>query len=282
MWEEKDINIDSTNIFDEFGVDDKLKKEVEWIEKEKEKDVVYYIWVTSNFFTFMNMIMLLLFVMWGTYFYVQNDDYMKDSVYLTPVCKIFVDDKWEYDDCSSVSSLIVDYDKKNKELINKYYKRNIPLIESIYKNLRFVDSREVSFLLNKTKNKLKVLDILSKFDKIKNDFSPLNKTRIKCEEININSNNEFTIKCSAFSWVWDWEILWYSWSNKWKNKVEWTSISVASSFINFIEKINNSNFIILEKPRKFSFVEIVDNNGYTRKTEFKLKLKYINNISSQK
>jgi len=36
--EKKEINIDSTNIFDEFGVDEKLKKEINSVEKEKSKN----------------------------------------------------------------------------------------------------------------------------------------------------------------------------------------------------------------------------------------------------
>jgi len=280
MWEKKDVNIDSTNIFDEFWADEKLKKEVEWIEKEKNKDSVYYIWIISNFFTFVNMIILLAFMIFWAYIYIQNDETIKDVSYLTPICKVFIDEQWDYSDCSSVSALTLDYENKNKILIKKYYEENLPLIESIYKNLSFIDSKEVSFLINKTKNKLHVLKVLSEFDKMKNDFSPLNKTRIKCSDLIIDSNNEITMDCSAYSWIWDWKILWFSGENKWLDKVYWTSISVASSFINFIEKYENSSFLILDKPKKFNFIEIVDNNGYTRKTDFKLKLKY-NNISSQ-
>jgi len=282
MWEKKDVNIDSTNIFDEFWVDEKLKEEIKWIEKEKNKDTTYYISTTSNFFTFVNMIILLFFMIFGAYIYIQNDESINNVSYLTPICDILVDDKWYIDGCSSVSALTIEYEKLNKKLEEDYYNQNLPLIESIFKNLRFIDSKEVSFLINKTKDKLRVLDILSEFDKMKNDFSPLNKTRIKCIDLNINVENEITMECSAYSGVWDWNILWYSWKNKWLDKVYWTSISVASSFINFIEKQENPKFLILEKPKKFNFVEIVDNNGYTRKTDFKLKLKYINNnISSQ-
>jgi len=57
---------------------------------------------------------------------------------------------------------------------------------------------------------------------------------------------------------------------------------VASSFINFIEKVENPNFFIIEKPKKFNFIEIVNNDGYTRKTDFKLKLKYDNILLQNK
>ena len=278
--EKKEINIDSTNIFDEFNVDEKLKEEIDSAEKQKNRDVWYYIFIVSNFFTYINMIILLIFVLLFWYIYMQNDESIKDASYLTPVCDIFIDDLWKYENCSSVSSLILEYKKDNKNIKNEYYKQNLPIIKTIYKNINFVNSKEVSFLYSKTKNKLRVLEILSEFDKIKNNFSPLNKTLIKCEDITISHDFIIDMHCSAYSWIWDSEILWYSWKNNWQDKVKWTSISVASSFINFIEKLENPKFLILEKPKKFSFIEIINNNGYTRKTDFKLRLKY-NNILLQ-
>ena len=278
--EKKEINIDSTNIFDEFGVDEKLKKEINSVEKEKNKNIWYYIFIISNFFIYINMIILLIFILLGWYIYIQNDKSIENISYLNPVCDIFVDDLWKNENCSSVSSLILGYEKDNEIIKNKYYKQNLPLIKIIYKNINFINSKEVSFLISKTKEKLRVLEILSEFDKLKNTFSPLNKTLIKCEDLNISSNFVIDMQCSAYSWVWDSEILWYSWKNNWQDKVKWTSISVVSSFINFIEKVENPKFLILEKPKKFSFVEIINNNGYTRKTDFKLKLKY-NNILLQ-
>ena len=278
--EKKEINIDSTNIFDEFDVDEKLKEEINSVEKEKDKNIWYYILIISNFFTIINMIILLVFVFLGLYLYIQNDKTIKNISYLNSICNIFVDDLWKYENCSSVSSLILEYEKDNKTIKNEYYEQILPLIKTIYKNLNFINSKEVSFLISKTKDKLKILEILSEFDKLKNAFSPLNKTLIKCEDINISSDFIVEMQCSAYSWDWDTGILWYSWKNNWQDKVKWTSISVASSFINFIEKVENPKFLILEKPKKFSFIEIINNNGYTRKTDFKLKLKY-NNILLQ-
>jgi hypothetical protein len=85
------------------------------------------------------------------------------------------------------------------------------------------------------------------------------------------------MNCSAFSWNWDSRILWYSWKWVWQNNVSGTSVSVASSFINFIEKKENSNFILLDKQKKFTSVEVINDNWYTKKTDFKLKLKFSNN-----
>jgi hypothetical protein len=53
--------------------------------------------------------------------------------------------------------------------------------------------------------------------------------------------------------------------------------------MNFLEKKEKSKFVLLNKQKIFEFVEIIDDEGYTRRTDFKLKLKYKNNnISLQK
>lgn len=277
MWEKKDVNIDSTNIFDEFSADEKIKKEVELKEKQKEKNIWYYISTLSNFFVVINMIILLIFIIIFWYIYIQKDETITDASYLTPICPIFVSDQWNYENCSSVSSLINDYKTKNNNISKTYYEKNKELIEKIYQNFKFVDSKEVHFLISRTKNRLKVLEILSEFDKIKYQYSPLSKTIISCEGINISSDFTLNIKCSAYSWNWDDEILWYSWKNTWQDIVNGTSISVASSFINFIEKMENSNFFILEKPKQFNSIDIVNDYWYAKKTDFNLKLKYNNN-----
>jgi hypothetical protein len=54
-------------------------------------------------------------------------------------------------------------------------------------------------LEGKTESKLKILKILEQFDKIKNDFEPMEKDKIKCHNIEINNQNIFKTKCEAFS-----------------------------------------------------------------------------------
>jgi len=87
--EKKEINIDSTNIFDEFDVDEKLKEEIDNAEKQKKKNLWYYISLVSNFFTIINMIILLGFILLGWYIYIQNDETIKDASYLTPICNVY-------------------------------------------------------------------------------------------------------------------------------------------------------------------------------------------------
>jgi hypothetical protein len=58
-----------------------------------------------------------------------------------------------------------------KSLNKEQSKLIFSLLPLIYENDNFLRTREVSFLLEKSSNKLKVLDILEKFDYFKNDFT---------------------------------------------------------------------------------------------------------------
>ena len=94
----------------------------------------------------------------------------------------------------------------------------------------FTNSKPVTFLLNKTDSRLKPLDILSDFDAIKNKFEPIDKSKIQCFDMVIKDDMTLSARCEAYSSDWDSDI---STVNNQKNSG--TSISVASSFIDFME-----------------------------------------------
>jgi hypothetical protein len=62
-----------------------------------------------------------------------------------------------------------------------YYKSVLSLVEKVYANSNLLFSKDISFLLDKTDNKMRPLDILEEFDKLKNEFEPINKSRIQCQ-----------------------------------------------------------------------------------------------------
>jgi hypothetical protein len=90
MSEEKESNIDSTNIFDEFSQDEGLKEEVEKIKISREKNSYYYLELISKFLKFINTVFILFFIVFSTYVYIQNDKTIKNTTYLNPVCELFV------------------------------------------------------------------------------------------------------------------------------------------------------------------------------------------------
>jgi predicted secreted acid phosphatase len=88
-----------------------------------------------------------------------------------------------------------------------------------------------------------------------------------CKDIEIDSKNNFKANCEAYSTEWD-EILW----NDWVEKVNWTSISVAVSFLNYIQT-KSTNFTLINKTKSFS-QEATNFWFYIYKTNFILEMKY--------
>ena len=145
------------------------------------------------------------------------------------------------------------------------------MLGDVYFVSNFVLSKEIMFLLDKSENRLQPLDILSEFDALKNAFEPVNKAKIQCSNIDIQKNGTIDMMCEAYSSRWDRNIIGVSWSTKQSTKTKGTSISIASSFINYIEK-NAQGFVLVEKPKSFGYEEVVDGSGFTRKTPFNITL----------
>ncbi len=71
---------------------------------------------------------------------------------------------------------------------------------SIYND--YINSEKVSFIISQTKAKNNPINILSEFDALKNSFSPIDKSQIRCYDITITDNN-LTASCSAYSTAWE-------------------------------------------------------------------------------
>ncbi|MDP2396330.1 MAG: hypothetical protein Q8S84_07930 [bacterium] len=54
------------------------------------------------------------------------------------------------------------------------------ILEKLYEVENFTKTKEIIFLSDKSNNKLKVLEILEKFDNIKNQFNAVDKQKIQC------------------------------------------------------------------------------------------------------
>jgi hypothetical protein len=66
------------------------------------------------------------------------------------------------------------------------YRLNLSLVGDVYSISNFIFSKDISFLLDRTENKVRPLKILEEFDKLKNEFEPINKSRIRCSNIYID------------------------------------------------------------------------------------------------
>ena len=131
---------------------------------------------------------------------------------------------------------------------------------------------------DRTESKLQALKILEEFDTLKNAFEPIEKDKILCYDIEINSENIFKARCEAFSAWYEDEIKGFDGTDDFF--IKWTSISIANSFLNFIEK-NSDELKVLDRQKIFSSQNIIwDSTWFTNKTTFYLKLKYsANNLS---
>lgn len=277
-WEEKDVldTIDSSNIFDEFEAWE-LKEELKTNKPVVKKNMYDYLsitaWIFSTIFWFS------IFIVWWAYGYVniQENEELDNASILAPICKVFiwdvqnVNDEWN---CVSISYLHKTYWNNFSELKSIQFEESLSLIEQIYKTENFLKSKEVVFLDSVTKHKLRPLEILNAFDKLKYNYDSSLQERIQCWEISIDNEWILTTSCEAFSGWFEDNIRWFDGSDN--ERVSWTSISVANSFLNYIEK-QSDDFTLIDRQKKFKSVGIFSTFTYlTKKTSFDLTLQYNN------
>ena len=273
--------IDTQNIFDEFSVSDTVAEEVKDVDKKKHKDLYYYIKRISKVFFVWNILLFVFITVAYTYIYLQNSETKTEYSVLTPICSIFL---WRAEiggwSCYGVNALDVEYRKKLNAEKKSQISEILPLLWETYSMENFSFSQRISFLLEKTENRLRPLEILSEFDEIKNKFAPTDRWEISCYDITISWKNLVQLNCDAFSADWDNSIVDLQDGSIWSVSWWWTSISRASSFINFLENYPNSPFQILNKPKTFNSMS-VQNGPYTNKTTIQLQMQYTgaNNLS---
>lgn len=277
-----DVKKKSDNIFSE------LSWELDfWHQKEvfvaQKKDKIYYLKLVSSFMSIANIFLFLFTIVWTWFIYIQNNDSFYSKPFLDPFCQILLSDDlkntWDY--CSSIASLLVNYNEKITTLKSEITNKLTLIINDTYVIENFINSKEVTFLIDNKNNRLKVLNILDDFDNLKNDFTWLDKKMINCSNIKITNDSIFEANCDVNSSSWElnnWEgrwIIWYTW-NRNSSLIEGTSITIAASFLNFIQKNPKYNFQLIEKQKNFTSDSLIGEWSYVKKTNIKLILKYNN------
>lgn len=275
--EKKSINEDvSKNIFNDFNSDISLEAELKNIKEKESKDMFYYLNITWKFLQTFCILFFLWLSFFSAYITIQKSEDFSNQEYLDPICFLF---NWDlnidWGACSSISynKNLIQYELEN--LYKEQSKLIVSILPVVYETESFSKTKELSFLVDKSGSKLKVLDIIERFDYFKNDFTWVEKKKLQCYDLTINWKEKFlSMKCEAFSAWYTSEIIWFSW-NKWSkdNYLNWTSISVANSFINFLEKNAKKYFLVVDKQKTFESQQILWQDGYTNKTSFNLKLK---------
>lgn len=269
--------IDTSNIFEDFNDDASLKEELDSIELEVNKDLIYYLSLAWNIFKYINFALFMVIIVFFSYLFIQKSDWNNfyQKAFLNPFCGILLWDAQNFDEayCSWVSSLIERYELKLSQEKKDSLKLLIPVLKDVYTINNFINSEKVSFVIDKTNSKTNPVDILSKFDKLKNNFLFLDKKQISCQNIVIKDNT-LDADCSAFTSYWDSSIPWYNWEKWTANMIWWTSVSFASSFINYIEKSEDSAFELIDKQKVFTAEKLSWETWYIYRTDFKIRLYY--------
>lgn len=277
MEKDKESNVSTSNIFDEFEVDEETRKEIEEISINK--DAIYYMQKISSVFKYVNYLLLFVILIAWSYVYIQKSEskMLDDKYYLVAICDIL---NWEWVSIGSNCSSLAISNKKIDDtisLLNKdYLKKLIPVVIKSYEIESIKNSKESIFIIDKSKNKNNPIFILNEFDRIKNEFTWILKEKIRCEEVKINWNI-LEVKCSAFTTSWDPSIFWFKWE-KTINTISWTSITLAASFINYVSRQDNIN--ILDKQKTFETSPYFGEWKFIYQTDFELKFEYSNNTLS--
>lgn len=271
---ETNKGIDTSNIFDDFTKDSSLVEEVDKLKKENNKDKFYYLSKSAHFLQTVFWVLFFVLIILFSYIYVQNNENISDSNILDPLCFLFIWDIQKSDTfCSSIASLNSNYKKRLDIDQRSEVKDIIGILEKLYEIANFTKTKEVIFLADQSNTKLKVLDILEKFDNLKNEFDKIDKQKIQCNWLSIEASKKtLSMTCTAYS---AWYERWFKWYDaEADNSIKWTSLSIANSFLNFIAK-KSDVFAIVDRQKVFrSESTIWENTDFTNKTTFNLKLKY--------
>jgi len=275
-WETNNPDINSENIFDEFTDTKEIKAELEKTDKNIEKDIYYYLKKLGTLLLSCNIIVLLLLILCFVYIYIQNGTDKKEYSFLSPVCQYFLWTNEIYSStCYWVTPILEEYNTKLENISSELSQKVLPLLWEKYSLENYNLSRKVAFILEKWDNRSMPLEMLGEFDALKDIFSATDKSEISCYDINIMWDI-MSMTCDSFSSDWNTDIIGVE-DTLLTTRSWWgTSISKASSFINFLEHYSWSPFSIVEKPALFTSESTTW--PYTRKTSFQFSLRYVKQI----
>ena len=279
---EKDKKMTTDNILDVFSKDMMDEKKNEIKDTLKQKDPLVYMNKVTWALKFGFFMCLFFWAVLSSYAFIQKNEEANKLNILEPICFMFL---WKevsalYDGCTSVASAQKFYDQELDILKKEQAEKVLSILERVYSLENFLFSEDIAFILEKSSTKLPVIEMLSEFNELKTAFEPTKKVyAIECDDIEINRDLELNISCSAYSSDWsDSNIMWFNGQTNSK-KISGTSISVASSFVNFLKK-RAENFHIIESTQIYNFARLEEwKDRYTKKTDFDVSMRYINHLS---
>lgn len=273
---EKDTNVEfnSENIFEELTGWVDIQKEVQKEELKKEKWGYYYLNIFINFLIYINVSSVVWLILFSAYGYIQSSEKGTEYDFLSPICSVFLwESSWKFTSCYGVSYKLNELNTSVENLKSSQTSMLIPVVWDIYSLENFNLSRKVSFLLDKSQNRLRPAEILKDFDEVKSQYSSVDKSEIQCNDITISGEWLLDISCDVYSSDWDTKIVTLDDGVKSYKKWWGTSITRAISFLDYIEKSVWSPFSIIQKPKTLWYTKI-QSWPYTQKTEISFTLKH--------
>lgn len=241
----------------------------------KPKTTEDYLKQASVVLGILNIFFLFLIAWVYGYIKIQNNPDFLGKTFLDPVCFLISMDEVPNteESCSSVAALIGSYNSKSEKLQSDISTRVLANVDQYYAIEDFIYSKEVSFLLDRKASKLRALEILWEFDKLRNNFVPAwDKKVVQCIPKELTKDGILSLSCEVFSPVWFAKIPGSTWDNR--SETEWTSMTVANSFLNYIDKNIDSKFKIVDEPKGWSSEPVIGVWWFSSRTVFEIKLQY--------
>ena len=275
-----DNDVSSSNIFEDFDTNQNLMDEVEKLKTEYNKDMFYYLSLFWKIIQTIFWLLLLFYIVLYSYIYVQNNKDFWDKQFLEPFCYIlnWTDKEIPWSSsCGSAKASNLLLSGSVFALKNEQFESIKTILPIAIEQDNFLKTKEISFLLYKSTNRLKILEVLEEFNNLKNEFTSTSwKSKLVCSNLSIDSNSEeISMSCNSYyNWFDKW-IIWFNWDSSEikESGVYGTSMSYANSFLNYIEK-KSDNFTLINRQKIFTVSQMPpDNFWYTNVTNFTITLK---------
>lgn len=166
-------------------------------------------------------------------------------------------------DCKTIPTILNELENKKNELEKDIGGKLIDILPKKLNALNIASSNEVQFIKEKTwDSRISINDILDSFDKLKAS-SYYRGEDIECKDTTINEKWDFETTCDIYWW-----------------SLLGSSFTSRRTALDFLNKINQSNFILTDFPKKldinkFSSPDVGIKWTFTTKTTVNLKLKYL-------
>ena len=271
-----DKEINTSNIFDDFSVDDAQHTNITW--EKKTKELVYYIYIVGSIFKWINFLLFFIIFIWFFYITIQKSesDFFHNKDYLNPICSflswnddIFSSSVLNIQNCSWIKKLNMVLDKRIENSKKEQFKEITKILSKSYIVKNIFSSPKSLFVLKKSTDKFDPLKIFNEFDLLKNQFTWEEVGKIKCDNSTIK-DNVISLKCHAYT-IWWTKIPWLNWERTLSN-LEGTSVSLAASFLNYLQ--NSENFELLNKQKTFEAKNYFGDWAYSDVTDFKVEAEY--------